>query len=162
MGRPRMAASVSVVGAPSESMAHPAGIVGSSFIRALKMRLLATVVVAISSSQGPGTDMQIGFVPSRGSLACQGATIGDELHMTMPIIPAAEICWPQYAAAPKWLDSRAETIAMPCLWARRTACAQQTLAICWPDPLAPLYSRHDPDSDATRPSAAGCISPRST
>ena len=63
----------------------------------------ATVVVAMSSSQvlSPGTDMQIGLVPKRGSLPCQGATSGVALHMTIPMNPCAEICCAQNAAAPK-------------------------------------------------------------
>src|SRR5579862_1341619 len=113
MGKPRTAASVLVVGTPSRSMAHPGGIVSSPFMRALKMRLFATVVVAMSSSHGPGTDIQIGLVPRRGSFPCQGATIGEALHITMPIIPAADIFWPQNAVAPKWLELRAVTMPIP-------------------------------------------------
>ena len=44
---------------------------------ALKIRLTATVVVAMSSSQGPGTAMQIGLVPTRGCFPCHGGTIGE-------------------------------------------------------------------------------------
>src|ERR1022692_4446054 len=70
-------------------------VASNRIFKALKMRLEATVVVAMSSSQGPGTDMQMGLVTRRGSFACQGATIGEASHMTMPIIPAADIFWPQ-------------------------------------------------------------------
>ncbi len=102
---------------------------------ALKMRPAATVVVAMSRSHGPGTDIQIGLVPRRPSLPCQGGTIGEALHITMPIWPAARIFWAHQAAAPKWLDSRATTIAMPRSPAIRTACRQQVSAIHWPKPF---------------------------
>ena len=59
------------------------------------MRLFATVVVAMSNSHGPGTETQMGLVPSRRSWPCQGATMGEALHMTMPISPAPDIFWPQ-------------------------------------------------------------------
>ena len=45
--------------------------------------------------------MQIGLVPKRCSLPCQGATRGEALHITMPISPAADIRCAQNAAAPK-------------------------------------------------------------
>src|SRR5690349_24951462 len=80
---PLYAFCVSVVGTPSELNAHPAGISGCSLTKALKIFPAATVVVAMSSSHGPGTDMQIGFVPSRPSLPCHGGTIGDALHITI-------------------------------------------------------------------------------
>ena len=83
------AVSVLVVGTPSASMAQPAGISGWPLIMALKIFPAATVVVAISSSQGfsspPGTETQIGFVPRRGCLPCHGGTSADALHITMPI-----------------------------------------------------------------------------
>ena len=86
---PLYAEAVSVVGTPSESNAQPAGISGWWFRKALKTLPAATVVVAMSSSQGPGTDMQMGLVPRRPSRPCQGGTIGDALHITIPICPAA-------------------------------------------------------------------------
>ena len=97
-----------------ESNAQPAGISGCPLRNALKTLPAATVVVAISSSQGPGTDMQIGLVPSRPSLPCHGGTIGDALHITMPICPAARIFCAHQAAAPKWFDSLATTSPIPC------------------------------------------------
>ena len=74
-------------------MAHPSGIVVRPWNCALRILPNATVVVAMSSSHesAPGTDMQMGLVPNRWSLPCQGATNGDALHITIPIIPAAEI-----------------------------------------------------------------------
>src|SRR5579872_5210724 len=113
MSIPLYALLVSVVGTPSESKAQPAGISGWPLINALKMRPAATVVVAISSSHGPGTDMHIGLVPMRPAFPCQGGTIGEALHITIPICPAARIFCAHQAAAPKWLDSRAITSAMP-------------------------------------------------
>ena len=96
---------VSVVGTPSESNAHPAGISGCPLRNALNTLPAATVVVAISSSHGPGTDMQIGFVPNCPFFPCHGGTIGEALHITMPICPAARIFCAHHAAAPKWFDS---------------------------------------------------------
>src|SRR5579863_8861660 len=105
MSRPFSAVSVEVVGTPSESMAQPDGICGWPLIIALKIFPAATVVVAISSSHGcsspPGTDMQMGLVPRRGSLPCHGGTRAEALHITMPIGPAADIFCAQNAAAPK-------------------------------------------------------------
>src|ERR1041385_7566424 len=106
---PLYASVVSVVGTPSRSNAQPAGISGCWLRKALKIFPAATVVVAISSSQGPGTDIQIGLVPRRPARPCQGGTIGEALHITMPICPAALIFWAHQAAAPKWFDSRAVT-----------------------------------------------------
>src|SRR5690349_11735027 len=118
---PLYASAVEVVGTPAESNAHPVGISGWLLRYALKIRPAATVVVAISSSQGPGTDMQIGFVPSRPSRPCHGGTIGEALHITMPICPAARIFCAHHAAAPKWFDSRETTMPTPCDEAIRTA-----------------------------------------
>ena len=103
-----------MVGTPSESNAQPAGISGCPLRNALKTLPAATVVVAISSSHGPGTDMQIGLVPSWPFLPCHGGTIGEALHITMPIWPAARIFCAHHAAAPKWFDSLATTSASPC------------------------------------------------
>src|SRR5512140_2979180 len=92
---PPNAVARSVVGTPSLSIAQPAGIVVWPAIRALNILPMATVVVAISSSHGrdfsPGTDMQIGLVPTRPSLPCHGGTLGEALHITMPIMPRAEM-----------------------------------------------------------------------
>src|ERR1017187_5808341 len=96
---------------PSESNAQPAGIWGCPLRKALKTLPAATVVVAISSSQGPGTDMQMGLVPNCPFFPCHGGTMGEALHITIPICPAARIFRPHQAAAPKWLDSLAETSA---------------------------------------------------
>src|ERR1019366_9214037 len=115
MSIPLYAASVLVVGTPSESNAQPAGISGCPLRNALKTRPAATVVVAISSSHGPGTDTQIGLVPTRPCLPCQGGTMGEALQNTIPICPAARIFRAHQAAAPKWLDSRATTSAIPWL-----------------------------------------------
>ena len=56
---------------------------------ALKILPAATVVVAMSRSQGssspPGTDMQMGLVPSRPSRPCHGGTMAEALHITMPM-----------------------------------------------------------------------------
>src|ERR1035441_8761366 len=49
----------------AESNAQPAGMAGCPLRKALKTLPAATVVVAISSSQGPGTDMQIGRASGR-------------------------------------------------------------------------------------------------
>src|SRR5258708_8693516 len=98
-------------------MAQPAGISGWALIMALKIFPAATVVVAISSSQGssspPGTETQIGFVPSRGCLPCHGGTSADALHMTMPIWSAPDILCPQHAAPPTPLDSPATPTPPP-------------------------------------------------
>src|SRR5580704_8285915 len=110
-----------VVGTPSTSKAQPAGISSLPLINALKILPAATVVVAISSSQGPGTDMQIGLVPIRPTFPCHGGTIGEALQKTSPICPAARIFCAHQAAAPKWLDSRATTIPAPLAAARRLA-----------------------------------------
>ncbi len=131
-------------------------------MKALKTLPAATVVVAISSSHGPGSDMQMGLVPTRPSLPCHGGTIGEALHTTMPIMPAALIFCAHQAAAPKWLDSRATTMPSPCARASRIACAQQVSAIHWPTPFWPSSSTQAPDSETTRPSAAGSISPASS
>src|SRR5215813_9222471 len=117
MIRPFNAVCVSVVGTPSASIAQPAGIVGCLLNAALKILLAATVVVAISSSHGPGTATQMGLVPMRFCFPCHGGTIEEASHITMPTWPAAAIFCAQYAAAPKWFDSREATIAMPCCFA---------------------------------------------
>src|ERR1017187_2012782 len=128
MSIPLYAASVLVVGTPSESNAQPAGISGCPLRNALKTLPAATVVVAISSSQGPGTDMQMGFVPNCPFIPCQGGTMGEALHITMPICPTARIFCAHQAAAPKWFDSLAESSARPCRLAMRMAWAQQVSA----------------------------------
>src|SRR5271157_6229437 len=114
MSIPLYAAAVSVVGTPWELNAQPEGIFGCPLRNALKTRPAATVVVAISSNHGPGTDMQIGLVPTRPCLPCQGGTMGEALQNTIPICPAARIFCAHHAAAPKWFDSRATTSAIPC------------------------------------------------
>src|SRR5262245_34694214 len=129
---PLYAASVLVVGTPEESIAQPAGISGCPLKNALKTLPAATVVVAISSSHGPGTAMQIGLVPKRPSLPCHGGTIGDALHTTMPICPASRIFCAHHAAPPKWFDSFATTIPAPNARAMRIACWQQISAIHCP------------------------------
>src|SRR5512140_2705944 len=95
MSRPWYAVGVSVVGTPDVSIAQPAGICGAPSKNALKILPTATVVVAMSSSHGrpasPGTDTQIGLVPTRPSHPCQGGTMGLALHITTPIKPSAEI-----------------------------------------------------------------------
>src|SRR5580704_10975079 len=105
--------------------------------------------------------MQIGLVPKRVCLPCQGGTIGEALHITIPIKPSLEYFCAQKAAAPKWLDSRATTIDMPCSLAIRTPCAQQVSAIGCPIPFSPSYTRQEPISEMTRPSAVLLISPAS-
>ena len=101
-------------------------------MKALKTLPAATVVVAISSSHGPGTAMQMGLVPKRPSLPCQGGTMGEALHITMPICPASRIFSAHQAQAPKWFDSRAVTSAMPCL----AGDADGVAAAGFRDPLA--------------------------
>src|SRR5271157_1819570 len=115
MSIPLYAAAVSVVGTPWELNAQPGGISGCPLRNALKTRPAATVVVAISNSHGPGTDIEMGLEPTRPCFACQGGTMGEALHITMPICPAARIFCAHQAAAPKWFDSRATTSAIPCL-----------------------------------------------
>ncbi len=127
----------------------------------MKILPAATVVVAMSSSQGPGTDMQIGFVPSRPSMPCHGGTIGDALHITIPIWPASRIFCAHHAAAPKWFDSLAMTSPTPCSRAMRTACPVQVSATHWPTPFCPSKCRQLPASLSTRPSVTGSISPAS-
>ena len=123
------------------------------------MRPAATVVVAMSSSHGPGTETQMGLVPSRPFLPCHGGTMDDALHMTMPICPASRIFCAHQAQAPKWLDSRAVTKPMPCCRAMRMACPQQVSATHCPKPFWPSNTMHDPRSETTRPSARESISP---
>ncbi len=99
---PLYAFCVSVVGTPSESKAQPAGISGWSLMKALKMRPAATVVVAISSSQGPGTDMQIGIgshaalfsLPwrnDRRSIAHHDSDLARRAHLLRPPSRRAEV-----------------------------------------------------------------------
>src|ERR1035438_8119592 len=58
----------------------------------------------MSSSHGPGTDMQMGLVPKRPARPCHGGTMDEALQKTMPIMPAARIFCAHHAQAPKWLD----------------------------------------------------------
>src|ERR1039457_5989152 len=97
---------------PSESNAQPAGIWGCPLRKALKTLPAATVVVAISSSQGPGTDMQMGLVPNCPFFPCHGGTMGEALHITIPSGPAARRVRPHQASAPKLVEAWAETSAM--------------------------------------------------
>lgn len=101
------------------------------------MRFMATVVVAISSSHGPGAAMQMGLVPRRACRPCQGGTMVEALQNTSPICPASAIFCAQYAAAPKWLDSRTLTTATPCSRAMRMAWPQQISEMCCPMPFSP-------------------------
>src|SRR6185312_5110390 len=98
-----------LVGAPAALSAQPSGIASALRAIAAHIRLAATAVVDISRSQGPGTAMQIGLVPMRGSRPCHGATSRDALQRTIPTCPCAAMRAPQYAAAPKWLEFRAMT-----------------------------------------------------
>src|ERR1035437_10599776 len=101
MSIPLYASAVLVVGTPSESNAQPAGISGCPLRNALKTRPAATVAVAISSSHGPGTDIEIGLVRTRACFASRGGTMGEALQNTIPICPAARIFRAHHAAAPK-------------------------------------------------------------
>ena len=106
--------------------------------------------------------MQMGFVPKRPSLPCHGGTIGEALHITMPIWPAARIFCAHQAAAPKWFDSRATTIASPCSRAMRTACAAAGLGHPLAEPFWPSNSRQEPDFGNHAPVGRGSISPASS
>ena len=82
--------------------------------------------------------MQIGLVPSRPSMPCHGGTMGDALHITIPICPASRIFCAHHAAAPKWFDSLAMTSPTPCSRAMRTACPAASLRHPLADAVLPV------------------------
>ena len=84
-------AAASVVGRPCSSTPQPSGI-GRPSSRALKIRLIATWLVAMSSSNTPsrpGAARQIGLVPSAGSAPPYGITSGSVLVSAIASIPCS-------------------------------------------------------------------------
>ena len=150
---------VSVVGTPSESKAQPAGNLRLAVEERLEDLACRDGGGGHIEQPGPGTDMQIGLVPSRPSLPCQGGTIGEALHITMPIWPASRIFCAHQAAAPKWFDSLATTSPIPCARAIRMAWPQQVSATHWPSPFCPSKCRHAAEFGEDAPSVSGSISP---
>src|ERR1035438_5067360 len=113
-------------------------------MKALKTLPAATVVVAISSSHGPGTAMQMGLVPKRPCLACQGGTMGEALHITMPISPASRIFSAHQAQAPKRFASDLMGLVpkRPCL-ACQGGTMGEALHITMPiSPASRIFSAH--------------------
>ena len=82
----------SVVVSPRSSTPQPSGI-GRPSSRALKMRLIATWLVAMSTLKmcppALGAASAIGFVPSAAPAPPYGMTSGSVLVIDMPIRPAS-------------------------------------------------------------------------